>query len=365
MTTAHISYRAANSELQEALELVDMEAWLDREGIEYKLNRGSRGLQLNVQECPVCGSSKWKVYLNAENGLGNCFDGDCEVKFNKWKFISAHLGTPHRDTIEHIKQVAKEQGWRPPRAKEIATTSTGEVKMPESIALPHNGRNLKYLDARGITSAIASYFELRYSHAGRYAYNDGGKTKLQDYANRVLIPIFDLEGELVTFQGRDTTGTSDRKYLFPPGLTSTGAHLYNGHNAWGAEHICLGEGVFDVAAIKIALDEDVTLRNVVAVGTFGKHLSHGDDASQFSKLLALKQRGLKTITIMWDGEDRAIDDAIKTGLLLLTVGFKVRIAILPQDKDPNEVPPSVVRDAFNKAINLTPATAVRLKLKKR
>lgn len=358
--------RASNGELQEALDLIDMESWLDREGIDYKLNRGSRGLQLNVQECPCCGNNKWKVYLNAESGLGNCFDGDCEVKFNKWKFISATLGTTHRDTIEHIKQVAREQGWRPPRKKEIATTITGELKLPDSIALPHNGRNLKYLNTRGITGDIASYFELRYCHAGKFVYIDEeGKPRAQNYANRVLIPVFDLEGELVSFQGRDTTGKSEKKYLFPPGFASTGSVLYNGHNAWGADHIVLGEGVFDVAAIKIALDQDMALRDVVAVGTFGKHLSHGDDESQLAKLLALKKRGLKNITIMWDGEDKAIDDAIRTGLLLLSVGFKVRIAILPEGKDPNEVPATVVRECFYRATNLTPATATRLRLKKR
>jgi len=363
--SAHVSYRAENNDLQEALDLIDMEAWLDREGIEYKLNRGSRGMQLNVQECPCCGSSKWKVYLNAESGLGNCFDGDCEVKFNKWKFIASHLGTPHRDTIEHIKQVAREQGWRPPRKKEVATTVTGELKFPKSIALPHNGRNLKYLDARGITANIAAYFELRYCHEGKFSYVEDGKTRVQSYDRRVLIPVFDLEGELVSFQGRDTTGAADKKYLFPPGFASTGTHLYNGHNAWGAEQIVLGEGVFDVAAIKIALDEDMTLRDVVAVGTFGKHLSHGDENGQLAKLLALKKRGLKTVTFMWDGEDKAIDDAIKAGLLLLSVGFKVRIAILPEGKDPNEVPAQVVREAFYSATNLTPATATRLRLKKR
>ena len=37
-----------NEELQEALETIDMEAWLDREGIDYKVTRGSRGVQLNV-----------------------------------------------------------------------------------------------------------------------------------------------------------------------------------------------------------------------------------------------------------------------------------------------------------------------------
>ena len=69
---AHISRRGdGNKELEEALDRIDMEAWLDAEGIDYKITRGSRGTQINVKECPCCGNSNWKVYLNADNGLGN------------------------------------------------------------------------------------------------------------------------------------------------------------------------------------------------------------------------------------------------------------------------------------------------------
>ena len=357
----HVSRRADNTELTEALDKIDIEAWLDREGVEYKLNRGSRGMQANVKECPCCGNDNWKVYIGLDTGLGNCFHGDCEEKFNKWKFISKTLGTPARDVIEHIKQVAREQGWRPPRTKGVAVNTATELKMPESIALPHGGRNLKYLDNRGITGAIASYFELRFSHTGSFRYIDEeGRPRTQSYANRIIIPVFDLEGELVSFQGRDITGEAEKKYLFPPGFASTGTHLYNGHNAWGAEHIVAGEGVFDVAAIKIALDEDMSLRDIVAVGTFGKHLSHGDEGSQLAKLMALKKRGLKIVTLMWDAEKAAIKAMVETAKLIKSCGLVARVALLPKGCDPNETSAQEVRNAFYKAITITPAEATKL-----
>jgi DNA primase len=47
---AHISRRGdGNKELEEALDRIDMEAWLDAEGIDYKITRGSRGTQINVK----------------------------------------------------------------------------------------------------------------------------------------------------------------------------------------------------------------------------------------------------------------------------------------------------------------------------
>jgi DNA primase len=357
----------ATEDLGELLDAIDMESWLDREGVTYRITRGNRGVQLNVKECPCCGNSNWKVYLNQDSGLGNCFSGDCEVHFNKWAFIKASLGTPPAGAVvEHVKQVAKEQGWRPARKAVIAVNLNTDLILPESVALPHNGRNLKYLENRNITADVARYFALRMSVNGVFRYKDtDGSSKVQSYAKRIIIPLFDLSGDLVSFQGRDITGLAPRKYLFPPGFASTGAHLYNGHNANGADHVVIGEGAFDVMATKIALDGQSELRRIVPIGSFGKHLSHGDDDSQLAKLLKLQEGGLKTVTIMWDGEQRAIEDAIETGLLLRKYGFVARIAVLPKDKDPNEVAPSVVRDAFWKAQVVNEAVAVRLRLARR
>lgn len=358
---------ARHQELQEAIATLDMESWLDNEGVKYRSARGASGRQLNIKECPCCGNSNYKVFMNADTGLGNCFSGDCEEKFNKWKFISAYLGVTNKQAVEHIKAQARQQGWRPPRKKTLEVNlDVSALKLPESFELPLHGRNLKYLDNRNITGDIARYFDLRFSQRGTFDYlDDGGRPMSQDYSNRIIIPIFDLDGDLVSFQGRDVTGTADKKYLFPPGFASTGTHIYNGHNAIGAERICLGEGVFDVAATKIALDSDMALRDVVPVGTFGKHLSAGDGESQLAKIQLLKEKGLKQVTIMWDGEDQAIDDAIEACLLLNSIGLVARLAVLPPGKDPNEVVPEVVRQAFWKATVVNPASATRLRLRKR
>jgi DNA primase len=356
-----------NEDLQEVLSSIDMEYWLDREGVRYRVTRGARGIQLNVKECPCCGNSNWKVYLNQDSGLGNCFSGDCEKKYNKWSFIRHSLGhLSNRDVVEHIKAVAIEQGWRPPKVQATTVNYKTDLVLPTSYRLPIEGKNLKYLENRNITSVMAKYFSLRFSHRGMFKYLDeNGKERFQDYSNRIIIPIFDLSGDLVSFQGRDITGNAEKKYLFPPGFASTGSHLYNGQNAHGAEDVVIGEGVFDVMATKIALDGEMSLRDVVPIGSFGKHLSHGGDDSQLAKLMELKAGGLKRITLMWDGEDRAINDAIETGLLLRKYGFLARIAILPKDRDPNEVAPSVVRNAYWKAETVNDSVAVRLRLARR
>ena len=347
-------------ELSEVLGSIDITAYLDQEGIDYKETSGSSGAQLNLRTCPVCGHSKWKVFLNSATGLGNCFSGSCEAKFNKFSFIRAHTGLGGRDLDEHIKASASAIGWRPARKHSVAVERDySKLKIPTSYEIPIMGKNLAYLQNRGIGVEIAQYFHLRFCKKGYFVSTNERGRYYQDYSNRVIIPVHDLDGNLVSFQGRDITGAAEKKYLFPPGFASTGEHLFNGMNVIACEHLVINEGVFDVIATKLALDTEPELRAVVPVGSFGKHLSEG----QIHKLLTLKERGVKRITIMWDGELKALDDAIKTGLVLVGHGFTVFIAILPEGKDPNEVPASEVLRAFYGATRLTAQSAIKLRMR--
>lgn len=349
-------------ELKEILNSIDMECYLDREGLLYKITRGSSGQQLNLKTCPVCGGNQWKVYLNAETGFGNCFSGSCEVTFNKYSFIKAcNNDISSGEVIRHIKAVASEQGWRQKKTiKYVVDNELIGLHFPESIDLPFEGKNLKYLTNRGITNEIASYFYLKYSKNGVFRYNDGDKVRTQNYSSRIIIPIYDLDGILASFQGRDITGEADKKYLFPPGYSSTGKYLYNGHNALHARHVVICEGVFDVMAVKIAMDSDVSLREIVPIGSFGKHLSNGFGNDQVEQLIKLKHKGLKEVTFMWDGELSAIKSAIRSALIVSRLGLMTRVAILPKNKDPNEATICEVTEAFKNATVINKLAAIRL-----
>ena len=347
---------------------LDMEFYLDREGIEYKNTHGSSGPQLNLRECPSCGGDKFKVYLNAENGLGNCFHGSCEARFNKYTFIKAHLDTEDFKVVRaHVGAALRDQGYRPSKQIEIKATDIEKqlCTLPISFALPINKRNLKYLTNRGISADIAEYFHLRWcENAFYYFEKTNGKSGWQDFSKRVIIPVFDLDGNLVTFQGRDTTETAEQKYLFPSGLPGTARFLYNGHNAIGASRVTMGEGSFDVMAIHIALAADENTADVGVVGSFGKHLSYGarDCRDQLGALMELKAKGLKEVTIMWDGEQPALMDAIKAALKIKSIGLVAKIALMPKGKDPNEVNPETVRRAYRQAIVITTKTATQLRI---
>jgi DNA primase len=362
--------QSGGSELSELLDQLDIEAYLDSQGIDYKRTRGRSGAQLNVKVCPVCGNSDSKVYLNAETGLGNCFAGSHPAgeTFNKWTFIRAYLGAiPGAQVVQHIKSYVEARGYVPRRvhAAPVQVTASTTLALPDSFPLPYQGKNIQYLVNRGITDEITTYFHLRYCHEGGYPYEFDGKRHWMKFDQRVIIPVFDLDGNLVNFQGRDITGFADKKYLFPPGLASTGIHLLNGMNVRDTERVAVGEGAFDLMGMKMAFDAEPSLRDVIPVGTFGKKLSEGDTNSQLAKFRTLMERGVREVVIMWDGEIAATGSAIEAGFLLLKLGLKVRIAMLPKDKDPNEVPASVVRDAYFKAVPLSTNSAIKIAMLRR
>lgn len=358
------------SDLEELLERIDIETFLDREGRRYRHTHGRSGPQLYVEECPVCGAN-WKVYLNQATGVGNCFGGSHppeERIFTKWRFIKACFPEANgRQVYEYVKHVAAEQGWRPKRVTSAAVEQKAiEWKLPPSVPLPFKGRNISYLDNRGITPDYAGYFHLRYAPVGSvFPYKVDEEFHFQDYSRRVLIPVYDLNGKLATFQGRDTTGVAEDKYLFPPGLPGSGTFVYNAFNVRDTKRIVVGEGVFDVAAIKIAFDQEHDLRDVVPVGTFGKHLSSGEGNTQLAVFKMLRERGIEEVTFMWDGEPLAIDAALTACVLLLPYGFRLRVATLPFKKDPNEVAPAIVRKAFYEATAYSNVAAIALRMRYR
>lgn len=352
-----------STETKELLDELDLEAWFESESLDFKLSRGVSGMQINAKACPACGDRRWRVYLNAETGRGNCFV--CNATFNKFSFLNAYRDEAPALTFQHIREFLRDQGWRPKR-KVTAEVVMGEVKLPLSFALPTaDGQNLVYLEERGITGDIAGYFHLRYCADGWWNFaKEDGSTGGQNFGQRVIIPVFDLDGTLATFQGRDVTLKAENKYLFPKGLPGTGRYLFNGQNVVGMKRLCVGEGAFDVAAIKIAFDEDWELRGVGQVGTFGKHLSYGslDGNDQLGRFLRLKARGLEEVTLMWDGGAKELEDALAAARQLHGIGLRVRIATLPKGKDPNEVLPEVVRSAFRAATLYSRATEIRLRL---
>ncbi|HHB8267180.1 TPA: DNA primase, partial [Klebsiella pneumoniae] len=208
------------SDLKELLSELDFEQWLDMEGIIYRRGGVSaRGREVNIKECPVCGSTNWKVYFNLTNNVGKCFAGDHpeEIQFNKLVFLKHYSGKSRRAFEEYVHNALLSQGWAPKKEEVVLASAVeleGPVALPRHYELPIDGRLPDYLVERNITPELAKYFDLRYCVEGKHAYVDPytDQVKGQAFDMRILIPIYDLNGVMKTFQGRDVTGAAERRY---------------------------------------------------------------------------------------------------------------------------------------------------------
>ena len=337
--------------------------YLDWIGVDYKVTHGTSGEQLNLKECPVCGDTRSKVYIGSETGLGNCFV--CGERFNNFTLVKSFNGLlTAKQVFEHVRLFLNEQGWRPKRSKHRAVShNQGQLQLPENVP----AKDHPYLINRGVENYLISYFDLRYCEQGSYYYIDSdGDFKTQRFDERIIVPVYDLNGELKSYQGRDVTGTSDRKYLFPKGYASTGALLYNAYNVLGSKRIVLNEGVFDVVGTKRALDTVNALRNIGIVGSFGKALTlpkFNRNKDQLSALFEMRAHGLQEVVFMWDGEHDAVKSAIKHAAKLTQYGIKSFVAMLPKGKDPGDANPDDVVKAYYGAEPVTLGSVARLQFK--
>ncbi len=325
---------------------ISPEALIAHLGCDYKLKPGHSGLQINIKTCPRCKGDKWKVFLNAETGLGNCFHGDCagQPGFNLYTFARELLGSSSK--AHEALELCESSGFYWKKSGTPIKQNSAGVILPESYALPdkkrHENELPDYLIRRNFTPSTAAHFEWRVCDRGDFLYTDAkGVQAKQRYDQRVILPVRDIFGVLTTFQGRDMTGHSDRKYLFPPGLPGSGRILYNAHRAIGSQGVIVCEGVFDVAATYQhlqAVKNDPFFRKYSVIGSFGKTLSMDGPNCQLMALLHLKQRGLSEIVMLWDGEPAAISSAMHTATRLHSIlGISVKVAKL-LGKDPNELP---------------------------
>lgn len=354
-------WSAQRNEIDAALEKIDVATYLEQAGVDYVESYGTRGLQLNLNDCPVCHAGGRKTYINAETGLGNCFHGSCGFKFNRFKLVKAVSGMSGAELDAHIRSVAQDQGWMPKHKPRAIVKA--DLQLPSKcVALPIDGKNIAYLAHRGIKAATAGYFHLHYCNGGWWGYKTSeGEERWVKFDARVIIPVMDLDGKMVSFQGRDITGEQEPKYLFPAGYAVAGSHLYNAQNWQNGQHshLLVGEGAFDTFAIYQAIEGVASCEAMLPTATFGMHLSEGP-GGQVEKMLALKERGLRTVTFLWDSERKAMVHAIKQGLKLAGLGLTVRIARLPPGCDPNEVPASEVVSAIFGAVKLDRLSAIRL-----
>lgn len=159
-----------------------------------------------------------------------------------------------------------------------------------------------------------------------------GRRPIDFFRNRILFPITDLQGRIIAFGGRTLEKDNPAKYLNSPEtpLFHKGASLYRAAEArkrMAQERsavLVAAEGYLDVVALERA--------GFAAVAPLGTALT----PEQLAQLWKLSPEPV----LCFDGDQagqRAADRALDLALAKLAPERTVRIALLPQGQDPDDV----------------------------
>ncbi len=291
-------------------------------------NLVASGTELTIT-CPLCWDDKPRLYISTVSGLWYCFK--CNRKGNLLSFLTDICDLDYSTAFIASQLIKEKEEYNLPiikKRKDPISSLTDAVCLPTDF-MNINKRvftnklvspGLRYLEERGINEELAKQYGIGYCITGPYSY-------------RVIVPVY-TEGELKTFVARSWLKSPLKKVLMPPGSTASQA-LFNYDSPRNAlQETILVEGVFD--ALKLI----PTVPNVIA--TLGAHITT-------EQRLLLKRKGDTNVILLRDGDKAGLEASIKEARLLKAAMMNVKIAILPEGKDPNSATLEEVYKALDNA----------------
>ena len=209
-----------------------------------------------------------------------------------------------KSPLEAIQAILEAVGETRPRPKRIHLPSSRLVT-PE--LLTEHALLRRFLKRRNID--VQTCFD----HGARYT-GDGG-----DYAQRLILPVLDRDGDLRAFQARDVTGKAKTKYLTEGPVSEL---LYRSQLRF-PKRLYVVEGILDCWR----MGEN-------AVATF----THGISSQQRSLLLSC---GADEAVFAWDGD--SYDLAMEAALQLAPIIDRAGAVRLPAGADPDTMGGDAVR----------------------
>jgi DNA primase len=173
------------------------------------------------------------------------------------------------------------------------------------------------------------YTENEILKCGLIKNSDKGKDSYDVFRNRVMFPIFDQGGRVVAFSGRTLEKKDDvPKYVNSPetDLFKKSEILYGYHKAkHGIRQLdfsLIVEGQFDVV-----MSHQAGYSNTVAVSGTALTLQH----------VQLLERLSKRVVLALDADKAGISAVKKAADLMLRRGLDVKVAVMPDGKDPADI----------------------------
>ena len=306
-----------------------------------------------VAVCPFHDDHSPSLVVSRERQMFTCFT--CKTSGNVFSFVMKYENVSFPEAVQIV---AKKIGYtlkgdfsnfqESKYKKEYEIMDFVTKYYTNNINTTSGINALKYLENRGITKDIIKEFNIGLAFDKRddlynillkknYSLQDlsdlglVNKINLNVYdtfINRIMIPIENLQGNVVGFTGRIYNGEEDTaKYLNTKEtkIFKKGSILFNYHNARNAiretKTVVVVEGNMDAITLSAK-----GIKNVVAL--------MGVAMSQV-QIDTLKKLNVPII-LMLDNDAAGLDATLKNGELLRKAGIDTRVVRLSGAKDPDE-----------------------------
>lgn len=324
--------------------------------------------------CPFHGEKTPSFTVSRDKQFYHCFG--CGAHGTAITFLMEHNNMEFRDAVQTMAQQAgmeiPEQGVSSNKKKSAdgidlyqLLTKVSQHYEQALKSHPQADAAKQYLQARGLTGAVAKQFQLGFApdawdtildafgkekksqaalhQAGLLSKNEKGRI-YDRFRNRIMFPISDYRGRLVGFGGR-VMGDGEPKYLNSPEtpIFHKGSELYGLFQAKGdiRKHnlAIVVEGYMDV----IALAQYDIKTAVAALGT-ALTPAHLERLFRFTP----------KVVICFDGDragKQAAWRALENALPLMQDGRQVNFLFLPEGEDPDSMVRKVGKDTFLRQID--------------
>ncbi|NIA17140.1 MAG: DNA primase, partial [Planctomycetes bacterium] len=352
--------------IQQSNDIVDI--------VSEHLNLINKGKDM-VGLCPFHDDHSPSMYVSPSKQIFKCFAcgaGGDVIKFIQMRenltFVQALQRLAQRAGIKfeltHQTRSRQKSSEGDPDPGDIAKVNTWAMKLWQKNLSDENiGRvGREYIAGRGITEKISAEFSLGLALESWDALlaaskNSGISEKLlldaglvvrrneggcyDKFRNRLMFPIFDVSGRVIGFGGR-TLGDDPAKYMNSP----TTVLFDKSNSSYGldkARHKIVSSGIAVVVEgyTDVIMAHQFGCNNVVA--TLGTSFTAGH--------AQLLKRYAKTIVLVFDSDIAGVEAAARATEVCLLKRIDIKIASVPQGKDPCDFLLAAGAQAFESLIS--------------
>jgi DNA primase len=302
------------------------------------VDRPAGGSNVFLSYCPFHEENTPSLGFDTKTGLWSCFG--CHNGGSFTKLIAGYAGVSILEAKRELLKYESADSLIDDLTSSMESLNCEETKKELKylsiksfhalyLALDKHPRSMQYMLGRGFSAETIREFDFRYG-------GDSGR-----WANRVIVPIYDEQGRLLSFTGRTLIKNKTPKYKNVKGRSNlhTLFGLYQLFGKYGEQkfkYLMVEEGGLDASYL-----QQFGIYSVATTGT-SKFTPHQ---------VFLFKRYADMVVLNYDadaGGDHAFTDNER---LLKKYMPVVQFHIPIEGKDPNDLTPSEVKKIYRRFIN--------------